>query len=305
MQQAHGKNGDKKVKYLNFNLYGSPSGPRCWNVALHNKFLKMGFDQSTTDPSLYKRGELHVCVFVYDCLCTFPPNDKSVADYKEFAEDISDSFALRDDGDGMTDTNEFCGMCIEWAPWKNNSGAYFKITAPKEAVNSVLRAMNFDDGCRTAATPLPSKAQCRLSDCPQKGPAGDADRDFMADKNYFGHLGTLSWVHRVCRPDLGPSTRMWMSGTSGSQPRKSALEVATALRAVPPRHTRHGTGIRATIGRQHHGDDTRRLDRLRLRTELWQRVWQLSIHIRTIILIQQHTSTMGIPSTGSTGDECT
>jgi hypothetical protein len=69
-------------------------------------------------------------------------------------------------------------------------------------VNSVLRAMNFDGGCRTADTPLPSKTQCKLSDCPQKGPAGDADRDFMADKNYLGHLGTLSWVQRVCRPDL-------------------------------------------------------------------------------------------------------
>jgi hypothetical protein len=48
---------------------------------------------------------------------------------------------------------------------------------------------------------LPSKAQCQLNDCPQKGPAGDADRDFMADKNYLGHLGTLSWVLRVCRLD--------------------------------------------------------------------------------------------------------
>jgi hypothetical protein len=62
--------------------------------------------------------------------------------------------------------------------------------------------VNFDGGCRTAATPLPSKTQCQLSDCPQKGPAGDADRDFMVDKNYLGHLGTLSWVQRVCRPDL-------------------------------------------------------------------------------------------------------
>jgi hypothetical protein len=131
--------------------------------------------------------------------CTFPPSEKSAADYKEFVEDIRDSFALRDDDDGMadTDTNEFCGMCIEWAPWKNNSRAHFKTTAPK-AVNSVLRAMNFDGGCRTAATPLPSKTQCQLSDCPQKGPAGDADRDFMADKNYLGHLGTLSLAQRVC-----------------------------------------------------------------------------------------------------------
>jgi hypothetical protein len=68
MQQEYGKDGDRKCKYLNFNPYGPPSGPRCWNVALHNKFLKMGFDQSTTDPSLYKRGELHACVFVDDCL---------------------------------------------------------------------------------------------------------------------------------------------------------------------------------------------------------------------------------------------
>jgi hypothetical protein len=201
MKQEYGKDGEKKCKYLNFNLYGSPSGPRCWNVALHNKFLEMGFDQSTTDPSLYKRGELHVCVFVDDCLCTFPTSDKCVADYKEFVECIRKSFALRDDDDGMTDANEFCGMCIEWAPWINNSRAYFKITAPK-AVNSVLRAMNFDGGCRTADTPLPSKTQCKLTDCPQKGPAGDTDRDFMADKNYLGHLGTLSWVQRVCRPDL-------------------------------------------------------------------------------------------------------
>jgi hypothetical protein len=113
----------------------------------------MGFDQSTTDPSLYKRGELHVCVFVDNCLCTFPTNEKSVADYKEFVENIRASFALRGDDDGMTDTNEFCGMCIEWAPWKNNSRAHFKITAPK-AVNSVLRAMNFDGGRRTAETHL-------------------------------------------------------------------------------------------------------------------------------------------------------
>ena len=70
----------------------------------------MGLDQSTTDPSLYKRGELHVCVFVDDCLCTFPTSDKCVADYKEFVECIRKSFALRDDDDGMTDTNEFCGM---------------------------------------------------------------------------------------------------------------------------------------------------------------------------------------------------
>ena len=69
----------------------------------------MGFDQSTTDPSLYTRGELHVCVFVDDCLCTFPPNDKSVADYKEVVEDIRTSFALRDDDDGMTDAEEELG----------------------------------------------------------------------------------------------------------------------------------------------------------------------------------------------------
>jgi hypothetical protein len=36
-------------------------------------------------------------VFVDDCLCTFPPNDKSVADYKEVVEGIRTSFALRDD----------------------------------------------------------------------------------------------------------------------------------------------------------------------------------------------------------------
>jgi hypothetical protein len=75
---------------------------------MHNKFLEMGFDQSTTDPSLYKRGELHVCVFVDGCLCTFPTSDKSVTDYKEFVESIRKSFELlRDDGDGMADTNEF------------------------------------------------------------------------------------------------------------------------------------------------------------------------------------------------------
>jgi hypothetical protein len=95
MQQEYEKNGDKKCKYLNFNLYGSPSGPRCWNAAPHNKFLKkMGFDQSTNDPSLYKRGELHVCVFVDDCLCTFPPSDKSAADYKEFVEDTAPALLL-------------------------------------------------------------------------------------------------------------------------------------------------------------------------------------------------------------------
>jgi hypothetical protein len=92
-------------------------------------------------------------------------------------------------------------MCIEWAPWVNNSRAYFKITAPK-AVNSIPRAVNFDGGCRTVDTPLPSKTQCKLNDCPKKGPDGDADRDFMADKNYLGRLGILSWVQRVYRPDL-------------------------------------------------------------------------------------------------------
>ena len=39
MKQEYGKNGENKCKYLNFNLYGSSNGPRCWNVALHNKFL--------------------------------------------------------------------------------------------------------------------------------------------------------------------------------------------------------------------------------------------------------------------------
>jgi hypothetical protein len=62
MKQEYGKDGDRKCKYLNFNLYGSPSGPRYWNVTLHKKILKMGFDQSTADPSLYNRGELHVCM---------------------------------------------------------------------------------------------------------------------------------------------------------------------------------------------------------------------------------------------------
>jgi hypothetical protein len=122
MQQEHGKNGDKKCKYLNFNLYGSPSGPRCRNVALRITYalhknknsLKMGFDQSTTDPSLFAvqtRGATRMCIR-RRLPMHFPPNDKSAADHKEFVEDIRDSFALRGDDDGMTDTNEFCGMCI-------------------------------------------------------------------------------------------------------------------------------------------------------------------------------------------------
>jgi hypothetical protein len=93
----------------------------------------------------------------------------------------------------MTDAEEFCGMCIEWAPWKKTSRAHFKTMAPK-AVNSIPHAMNFDGGCRTADTPLPSKTQCQLNDCPKKGPAGDADRDLMVDKNFLDHLGAMSWV---------------------------------------------------------------------------------------------------------------
>ena len=37
-----------------------------------------------TDPCLYMRGELHVVIFVDDCLCTFPTDECSVADYKAF-----------------------------------------------------------------------------------------------------------------------------------------------------------------------------------------------------------------------------
>jgi hypothetical protein len=107
----------------------------------------------------------------------------------------------------------------------------------------------------------PSKTQCQLSDCPQKGPAGDADREpsWQTRTTCVGHLGTLSWVQRVCRPDLAHACGC-LAQVGHNPPRKGTLGAITALREVPPPwHTRHGTGIRTAIRRQHHGDGARRL----------------------------------------------
>jgi site-specific DNA-cytosine methylase len=202
LKREYGNDREELAKYLNFNLYGSPSGPRRWSVRMHNKMLSAGFNQSEADPCLYIRGLLHVSIFVDDCLCTFPKDSVSVRDYKTFIEDIRTEFELPEDEDGMTQVESFCGAHVEWAPLVNGSRAWFKISCPR-AVDNVLRLFNLNDGCReTSSTPAPPKTLVNLNDCPADGPSGDKDRKFMADKNFSAGVGGMAWIARVHRPDL-------------------------------------------------------------------------------------------------------
>ena len=89
LKREYGNNDREALaKYLNLNIYGSPSGPRRWSVRIHNKMLALGFSQSDTDPCLYIRGLLHVAIFVDDCQCTFPKDSVSARDYQTFIKDI-------------------------------------------------------------------------------------------------------------------------------------------------------------------------------------------------------------------------
>ena len=82
-------------------------------------------------------------VFVDDCLCTFPTDDRSVNDYKAFVRDIASEFELSPDDDGMNDACAFCGCNIEWAPWVRGERKWARISSPR-AVNNVLRRRALD-----------------------------------------------------------------------------------------------------------------------------------------------------------------
>ena len=92
-------NGKTHVLKLLKNLYGQKQAGRVWNQFLHERLLKLGFEQSTIDEYLYYRGSLLFVVYVDDGILASSNKteiEKAIKDIRSTGCEIDDQGDLCD-----------------------------------------------------------------------------------------------------------------------------------------------------------------------------------------------------------------
>ena len=131
------------VCQLQKSLYGLKQAPREWFQKLTGQLLKLGFQGSKTDTSLYYvlTGPIYVLIYVDDILVIGP----SLSQIQHLITSLALHFKLKDLGSA----SRFLG--IEFQSYKNG----FMITQTQYKI-SILRILKMED-CKPLPTPCPTK----------------------------------------------------------------------------------------------------------------------------------------------------
>ena len=92
-------NGKTHILKLLKNLYGQKQAGRVWNQFLHERLLKLGFEQSAIDECLYYRGSLLFVIYVDDGILASSNKEeieKAIEDIRSTGCEIDDQGDLCD-----------------------------------------------------------------------------------------------------------------------------------------------------------------------------------------------------------------
>jgi hypothetical protein len=184
MQQPPGFEDSTRPKYvckLDKALYGFKQAPRAWYSRLSAKLMKLGFQASKADTSLffYNKGDATIFVLVYvDDIIVASSTEKATA---ALLQDLKAEFALKDLGE----LHYFLGIEVN----KVRDG----ITLTHEKYGTdLLKRVNMAK-CKPVTTPMASSAKFSLYEGTPLGPK-DAT-------NYRSVVGALQYL-TLTKPDI-------------------------------------------------------------------------------------------------------
>ena len=182
------------VCQLQKSLYGLKQAPREWFQKLTGQLLKLGFQGSKTDTSLYYTltGPIYLLIYVNDILLIGP----SLSQIQHLINSLAAHFKLKD----LSSASRFLG--VEFQPHQNG----FMITQTQYTI-SILRILNMED-CKPLPTPCPTKffaTSVKIRDNPH------------LYRRVFGALQYLSFtrpdisyaVNQACRSMHSPQSVDW------------------------------------------------------------------------------------------------
>ena len=184
MKQPEGFIDEKKkdmVCLLKKSIYGLKQSPRCWNQTLHNQLMKMGFNQTESEPCIYVRNDgkdlILLAVYVDDLLLA----GKSETATAKIKAELARVFTVKD----MGELHHFLGMRV-----KQGSG-YIWI-GQDSYTKSILEKFNMAK-CRSTSTPMDPGAIL------EKAKPSDPRFD---QSLYQAAIGSLLYLAIYTRPDI-------------------------------------------------------------------------------------------------------
>ena len=173
------KGEENKALLLKKALYGLKQAPRAWYSRIDNFLLKMGFNKSLSEATLYVKtrdcDKIIVSIYVDDLLVT-GSNFELV---KEFKVQMFESFEMTDLGEMAY----FLGMEID-----QNAGGIF--IGQQKYANKVLKKFNMDS-CKKMSTPLMQDEKLCTNDGANK----------VNERLYRSLVGCLMYL-TATRPDI-------------------------------------------------------------------------------------------------------
>ncbi len=168
-----------RVCRLRKSLYGLKQSPRCWNQALHEYLLRVGYRQAEADPCVYSKGKDQLLAVYVDDLVLATKTEDQMAKMKN---KLSDNFKMKDLGR----LHHLLGVKVERA----DDGAI--LLSQKHYVDAILKRLDFED-CRPVGTPADPNVVLVAND----GNSQPAD-----STSYQQLVGSLLYAAVVTRPDI-------------------------------------------------------------------------------------------------------
>jgi Reverse transcriptase (RNA-dependent DNA polymerase) len=175
-----GNNKDYALKLVN-NLYVQKQAGRVWNTHLSAGLTELGFNQMSTDPCVFWRGNIILVIYTDDTIITGLNEeelDKAIID-------IASKFNIT----SQAKVNDFLGVKII----RDENKGTIEFTQP-QLINSILQDLKLLDNsnCRS----LPAKTSRILHQYQNSEPH---------DENAFHYrsvIGKLSYLEKCTRPDI-------------------------------------------------------------------------------------------------------
>jgi len=188
MAQPEGYSAGNKVCRLRRSLYGLKQSGRAWYQKLDSTLLKHGFQRTTADPSLYRRGNganaSYIAIYVDDIIYACPNSTVM----QEIKDTLHEEFNMKDLGK----IHYILGMQIDYDKEK---GTLF-LHQSKYAL-SILERYGMANA-RPAGAPMDKSVHLRK---PAEPPTIDEMQE-MRHIPYLSAIGSLMYLSQATRPDL-------------------------------------------------------------------------------------------------------
>ncbi|MCP4491938.1 MAG: DDE-type integrase/transposase/recombinase [Gammaproteobacteria bacterium] len=174
---------EKHVCSLKKSLYGLKQSPRCWNHALHDQLLVLGFAQSDADACIYVKqvnGELVILAVYVDDIILAAKGEETLSELKK---QLSGKFKMKDLGE----LHYFLGVKVQ----QNLNGSIW--LGQEKYMENMLQKYNMDS-CNPVSTPMEVNNN-KLQE--------SSSEDESADQNlYQSAVGSLLYLAIATRPDI-------------------------------------------------------------------------------------------------------